>query len=314
MPQCILPPNMVPSCGFYPIGKFTLRILKDVADYATLLELYDHLTSSMCSRDIKTLRIGIVLAFCGGVLFPITSKNQCNHVFLGLASVVASMCQTPRFWWECLMSYSWMIKKSVRLQDAAGWFFDFLMRGLWMPKLRRPDDFDSFDLHSNSSIKICKSVRVKCCSANKLHQGFQSSPQRLKIWLFPWPGLAKRSPCWEKKASDQKNWIMAIGKWESKTLILGNIVWALVLSTPLWFHVWKCVVDWWHWRFPCPGRAVLTLPVVWGPPILEERVKACISSCCAGCVTCFVGKKTFGPSKLEVNFPMLFLIEVAVTE
>lgn len=89
---------MVPSCGFYPIGKFTLRILKDVADYATLLELYDHLTSSMCSRDIKTLRIGIVLAFCGGVLFPITSKNQCNHVFLGLASVVASMCQTPRFW------------------------------------------------------------------------------------------------------------------------------------------------------------------------------------------------------------------------
>lgn len=59
-----------------------------------------------------------------------------------------------------------------------------------------------------------------------------------------------------------------------------------------------------------PGRAVLTLPVVWGPPILEERIKAGISSCHAGCVTCFVGNKTFGPSKLEVNFQCQFWLKL----
>ena len=98
----------------------------------------------------------------------------------------------------------------------------FSMRGLWMPRLRRPEDFDSFDLHSNSSIKICKSVRVKCCSANKLHQGFQSSPQRLKIWLFPWPGfseaiaLLRKEGVWPKKLDhgDREVRINDIYSWE----------------------------------------------------------------------------------------------------
>ena len=113
------------------------------------------------------------------------------------------------------------------------------MRGLWVPRLRRPEDFDSFDLHSNSSIKICKSVRVKCCSANKLHQGFQSSPQWLKICSLPWPGLAKRSLCWEKKASDQQK----LDHGDSEVRINDSYSWEHSVTTLYSAHLYDFMFE-----------------------------------------------------------------------
>ncbi len=201
MPQCIPLPNMVPSCGFLSNrSSYTLQILGHcwLCNFVGAVWSPGHKARTSIFR---TVRIGTVLAFCGGVLFPITSQDQCNHVFLGWQVSLLPCAKLLAFgesaWWA-----SWMMKK-VCAAAVGSWFSHAWIVDAKTPKIRR---FWLFLIYIQ--IAPYKPVRVKCFSANKLPQGFQSSPQRLKICSLPWPGLAKRSPCWEKKASYTK-----FGSW-----------------------------------------------------------------------------------------------------